>query len=88
MTGRTPDISKFLHFSFYEPTFPSGPNGEQGWWVGIARLTMILTKHDKVIYRSAIWSALDPAKQNQHLSPLGGEIEISPNYLGDKIFIR
>ena len=34
LTGHTPDISKFLHFSFYEPdyyhaytdTFPSGSN--------------------------------------------------------------
>jgi hypothetical protein len=100
LTGRTPDISKFLHFSFYEPvyyhaytdTFPSGSNEEQGWWVGIAMhvgdaLTYkILTKHNKVIYRSAIRSALDPAKRNQRLSPLGGEI--SSNYLGDKIFIR
>ena len=46
----------------------------------------ILTKNNKVIYRSAIRSALDPAKRNQRLSPLGGEI--SSNYLGDKIFIR
>jgi len=38
LTGRTPDISKFLHFSFYEPVyyhaysdfFPSGSNEEQG----------------------------------------------------------
>ena len=67
--------------------FPSGSNEEQGWWVGIAThvgdaLTYkILTKHNKVIYRSAIRSALDPAKRNQRLSPLGGEI--SSNYLGD-----
>ena len=46
----------------------------------------ILTKTNKVIYRSAIRSALDPAKRNLRLSPLGGEI--SSNYLGDKIFIR
>ena len=43
---------------------------KQGWWVGIAThvgdaLTYkILTKHNKVIYRSAIWSALDLAKRN------------------------
>ena len=44
LTGRTPDISKFLHLSFYKPvyyhaytdTFPSGSNEEEGWWVGIA----------------------------------------------------
>ena len=98
LTERTPDIYKFLHFSFYEPVyshvytdlFPSGSNEEQGWWVGIAThvgdaLTYkILTKHNKVMHRSAIRSALDPAKRN--LSPLGGEI--SSNYFGDKIFIQ
>jgi hypothetical protein len=39
LTGQPPDISKFLHFSLYEPvfynlysnTFPSGANEEQGW---------------------------------------------------------
>jgi hypothetical protein len=100
LTGQTTDISKFMHFSFYEPvyyhsysdTFPSGSNEKQGWWVGIATnvgdaLTYkILTKEMKVIYRSAIRSALDPAKRNQRLSPLGGET--ASNYLGDKIFIR
>jgi hypothetical protein len=100
LTGHTPDISKFMHFSFYEPvyyhaydnTYPSGSNEEQGWWVGIATsvgdaLTYkILTKHKKIVYRSAICSALDPAKRNQHLSPLGGET--ASNYLGDKLFIR
>jgi hypothetical protein len=87
LTGQTLDISKFLHFSFYEPvhyhsysdTFPSTSNKEQGWWVGIAThvgdaLTYkVLTKEQKVIYRSAIRSAFDPAKRNQCLSPLGGE---------------
>jgi hypothetical protein len=100
LTGQTPDISKFLHFSFYEPvyyhsysnTFPSSSNEKQGWWVGVAThvgdaLTYkILTETHKVIYRSAIRSALDPAKRNQRLSPLGGET--ASNYLGDKIFIR
>jgi hypothetical protein len=47
--------------------FPSVSAEEQGWWVGIAThdgdaLTYkILTKHNKVIYQSAIRSALDPA---------------------------
>ena len=100
LTGQRPDISPFLHFSFYEPvyyhaysdSFPSASNEEQGWWVGIAThvgdvLTYkILNKHHKVIYRSAIRSALDPAKRNQRLSPLGGET--ASNYLGDKMFIR
>ena len=100
LTGQQPDISKFLHFSFYEPVyyhtysdhFPSVPNEEQGWWVGVAihvgdALTYkILTKTHKVIYRSAIRSALDPAKRNLRLSPLGGETEF--NTSGDKIFVR
>ena len=100
LTGQTPDISQFLHFSFYEPvyyhsysdTFPSTSNKEQGWWVGVAThvgdaLTYkVLTQKQKVIYRSAICSAMDPAKRNQRLSPLGGET--ASNYLGDKIFIR
>jgi hypothetical protein len=65
LTGQRPDISKFLHFSFYEPvyyhaysdTFPSASTEEQGWWVGVAThvgdaLTYkVLTKHNKVIYR-------------------------------------
>ena len=88
LTGQTPDISKFLHFTFYEPvyyhrykdTFPSSSTEAQGWWVGIAThvgdaLTYkILTKSNKIIYRSAVRSALDPAKRNQRLSPLGGEL--------------
>ena len=100
LTGQKPDISKFLHFSFFEPvyyhaysdSFPSASNEEQGWWVGIAihvgdALTYkILTKHNKIIYRSAVRSALDPAKRNQRLSPLGGET--ASNYLGDTMFIR
>jgi hypothetical protein len=67
LTGQRPDISKFLHFSFYEPvyyhaysdTFPSASKEEQGWWVGVAThvgdaLTYkVLTKRNKVIYRSA-----------------------------------
>ena len=100
MTGQIPDISKFLHFSFFEPVYyhtysdssPSASNEEQGWWVGIAihvgdSLTYkILTKHNKIIYRSAVRSALDPAKRNKRLSPLGGET--ASNYLGDTLFIR
>ena len=100
LTGQPPDISKFLHFSLYESvyyqsygnTFPSASNEKQGWWVGVAMhvgdtLTYkVLTLTRKVIYRSALRSALDPAKRNQRLSPLGGETV--SNYLGDTIFIR
>jgi hypothetical protein len=44
LTGKAPDFSKFLHFSFYEPvyyhlysdTYPSALNEEKVWWVGVA----------------------------------------------------
>jgi hypothetical protein len=42
-------------------------------------------KHSKVIYHSAIRSALDSAKQKQHLSPLGGET--ASTYLGGTMYI-
>jgi hypothetical protein len=102
LTGQRPDISRFLHFLFLEPvyyhvysnTFPSESNEEQDWWVGIAthvvdELTYkILKKTNKIIYRSAVRSALDPATRNRNrrLSPLGGEITSSR--LDDKIFMR
>jgi hypothetical protein len=100
LTRHQPDISKFLHFSFYKPVyynaysdiFPSVSTEEQGWWVGVAihvgdALTYkILKKHNKVIYRSAIRSALDPAKRNQRLSPLGGET--ASTYLGGTMYIH
>jgi hypothetical protein len=86
LTGQTQDISKFLHFSFYEPVyyhpysdaFPSASNEEKGWWVGIATTVgdaltyMIQTKTNKAIYLSDIRSALTPATRNHHLSSLGG----------------
>ena len=54
--------------------------------MGDALTYKVLTKSNKIIYWSAIRSALDPAKRNQRLSPLGGDT--ASNYLGDKIFIR
>jgi hypothetical protein len=91
-------ISRFLHFSFYEPvyyhsysdTYPSASNEEQGCWVGVAthvgdELTYkILAQKQRLIYWSAIRSALDSAKRNQSLSSLGEETV--SNYLGDKNF--
>jgi hypothetical protein len=61
-------------------------------WVGVAthvgdELTYnILTQKQRVIYRSAIWSDMYPAKRNQRLSPLGGETV--SNSLGDNILTR
>jgi hypothetical protein len=87
MNGQTLDISKFLQFSFYElvyyhihsDNFPSVSNEAQGWRIGIAihdgdALTYkILTLSNKIIYRSAVRSAINPAKRNKRISPLGGE---------------
>ena len=76
----------------YSNSFPSESNEEQGWWVGVAthvgdELTYkILTKNNKIIYRSAIRSALDPATRNQRLSPIGGET--ASNVRGETLFIR
>jgi hypothetical protein len=94
LTGHRPDTSKFLHFSFYKLVYYNAYSDKflfvstekQGWWVGVAihvadALTYkILMKHNKIIYHSAIRSALYPAKQNQRLSPLGGET--ASTYLG------
>jgi hypothetical protein len=95
MNGQTPDISKFLQFSFYElvyyhtysDNFTSVSNEAQGWWVDIAihvgdALTYkILTLSNKIIYRSDVQSAIDPAKRNKRISPLQGETASSN--LGD-----
>jgi hypothetical protein len=81
-----------VYYHVHVNTFPSTSNEEQGWWVGIATHVgdaftyKILTKQNKVIYRSAIRSALDPTKRNQRLSPLGGET--ASTYLGDTMYIR
>jgi hypothetical protein len=83
LDGLTPDISKFLHFSFYESVyyhpycdaFPSQCNEEMGWWVGDAThvgdaLTYkFLTKSNTVIYRSSLRTALDTSARNLRLSP-------------------
>jgi hypothetical protein len=80
-----------VYYNAHSNSFPSALNEEQGWWVGIAihvgdALTYkILTKKNKVIYRSAVRSSLDPAKRNQRLSPRGGET--TSNFLGEKIYI-
>jgi hypothetical protein len=64
LTGKTPDISKFLYFSFYElvyyhlnsDSFPSSSNEKQGWWVciathvGDALNNKILTQQNTVIF--------------------------------------
>jgi hypothetical protein len=54
--------------------------------VGDALTYKILTKSNKVIYRPAIRSALDPAVRNLCLSSLGGESPSTSH--GDKVFIR
>jgi hypothetical protein len=53
--------------------------------VGDALTYKIRTKQNKVIYLSAIRSALDPAKCNQRLSPLGRVT--ASTYLGGTMYI-
>ena len=100
LTGQTQDTSALFVCSFYEPVyynphydgFPSAPNEELGHWVGIATnvgdaLTFkVLSASNKVIYRSVLRSALDPATRHRRLAPLGGEN--TTNHAGDKVFIR
>jgi len=88
LTGNTPNISPILQFHFWEPvyyvldddTFPSDTNEKSGHFVGISEtvgdaLTFKVLTDDtkKVIYHSAVQSALTPHKHNLHLSALGGE---------------
>jgi hypothetical protein len=99
LTGQTQDISMFLHFLMYEPvyyhsyldTFPSASNEEQGWWVGVAMhvgdvLTYkVLTKQYKVIFRSAIRTAMSCKSRNHRVFTTEGEM--SSNNTGEKMFI-
>jgi len=88
LTGSTPDISPMLQFHFWEPvyyaiedaSFPSDSNEKFGHFVGIAEtvgdaLTFKVLTDDtqKIIYRSAVRSALNPTERNLRLSALGGE---------------
>jgi len=88
LTGNTPDISPMLQFHFWEPvyyaiedaSFPSDTNEKFGHFVGIAEtvgdaLTFKVLTEDtqKIIYHSAVCSALNPTECNLHLSALGGE---------------
>ena len=88
LTGSTPDISPMLQFHFWEPvyyaiedaSFPSDSNEKSGHFVGIAEtvgdaLTFKILTDDtqKIIYRSAVRSALNPTERNFRLSALGGE---------------
>jgi hypothetical protein len=87
-TGSTPDISPLLRFRFWEPvyyrvddsSFPTESRELRGRFVGIAEhighmmmLKILTDDTDKVIYRSSVRSALDPATHNLRVDPLGGE---------------
>ena len=52
----------------------------------VMHLRIRYLRSTKVIYHSAIRSALDPAKQNQRLSPLGGEM--ASTYLGGTMYVH
>jgi hypothetical protein len=98
LTGQTQDISDLLVCAFWEPVyynphsdgFPSHRNEELGHWVGVtthfgdALTFKILSPQHKVIYRSIIWSALDPKLRHKHLAPLGGEV----SHAADRLFVR
>jgi hypothetical protein len=98
LTGQTQDISallvcEFLETVYYNPHshgFPSHSNEELGHWVGVAThvvdaLTFkILSPQHKVIYRSIIWSALDPTLRHKRLAPLDGEVSRA----ADKLLVR
>ena len=80
-----------MYYHSYSDTFPSASNEEQGWRVGIAMhvgdvLTYkVLTKQHKVIFRSALRTAMNPGSRNRRVSTTEGEI--SSNHTSDKLFI-
>jgi hypothetical protein len=78
--GHTPDISAFLHFTFYEKvyymdsdsTYPSTKE-KTGYWIGVSKnigdaLTYEIFTDDKetVLSRSVVRTALDRLKANLH----------------------
>jgi len=89
LTGSTNDISMMLYFYFWQPVyfkhgestgFPSESKESRGHFVGFAEnvghvMTFKVLTDDtqKVLYRSAIRSAIEPGEQNLRLDPLGGE---------------
>jgi hypothetical protein len=91
---------QLLVCAFYEPVyykphydgFPSNSNGELGRWVGVAKNVgdalkfKLLTPLKQIIFRSIIWSALDPTLHHKRLTTLGGEKDT--NHADDKIFVR
>ena len=88
-TGSMADISPLLRFRFMEPvyyklddsSFPSESREKRGYFVGFAEhvghyMTIKVLTDDtaKIIYRSSVRSALNPAQRNLRMDPLGGEI--------------
>ena len=91
LTGKTPDISIILLFTFYQPVFyatndqkfPSESEERAGYWVGFGEhcgdaMTHKILDHDtqKIIYRSAV----RPKKSStldHRLAPHGGEVSTS-----------
>ena len=89
LTGNTPDISVILRFTFWEPVFypnheshfPSASRELRGRIVGFSEtvghaLTYKVLSDDsqRVLHRSSLRSALDPAHPNLRLPPVDGEI--------------
>jgi len=89
--GRTNNISPLLWYSFYKAVyytdetapFPSGSKEQRGYWVGVSEhvgntMTFKILTDDtlKVIYRSDICSAADPASKNKRINPLDLDADV------------
>ena len=99
LTGRTPDISIILLFTFYQPVFyatydqhfPSESEERAGYWVGLGEhcgdaMTHKVLDHEtqKIIYRSAV-RLKKSSTPNHRLAPHGGEVSTSSGPSEDKI---
>jgi len=89
LTGSTNDISMLLYFYFWQPVyfwhgestvFPSESKESCGHFVGFAEhvghamtFKVLVDDSQKVLFHSAIRSAIEPGEQNLRVDPLGGE---------------
>ena len=95
LTGKAPDISIILLFTFYQPVFydqqfPSESEERAGYWVGFGEhcgdaMTHKLLEHEakKIIYRSAV-RPKKSSTPNHRLAPEGGEVSTSSDTSEDK----
>ena len=97
LTGSTNDISMLLYFYFWQPVyfrhgestiFPSGSKESRGCFVGIAEnvghamtFKVLANNSQKVLFRSAICSAIAPGEQNLRVIHLVGSHLPSCSYV-------